>query len=236
MSKIITEQYDKELLNLNIYSKFPQMLPLIGSNYSSNFKKVLFVGESHYLPNSSNIHNNSTEWYSLDQSVLNDNEKDWINTRETAGSGINQKYNSKAFSIYRNIEKGILNSGFNPEMKDNMFRFCAFYNYFLRPAETGKSISRDELDKDKSFENIINLEKILGFEYVIFVSKLAYNDFNWYFKNRKNQLKFKYFSLPHPGCLWWNRKSKSYLNSKGESLNGKEKLIEIISENKLFEN
>ena len=115
-----------------------------------------------------------------------------------------------------------------------MFRYCAFMNYFLRPAETGVSLKRIELDQDKSFNNIIDISKILKFDCVIFVSKMAYNDFNWYIRDRKHNLNFEYFSIPHPGSAWWNRKSKAYVNSQNEQLTGKEKFIEIIHENNLF--
>jgi hypothetical protein len=73
--------------------------------------------------------------------------------------------------------------------------------------------------------------------FIVFVSNMSYEDFNWFYNNRPHHLKehhVQYFSLPHPGSKWWNKKSKSYVNKHGESLSGKEKIVEVIREYGLF--
>jgi hypothetical protein len=117
--EIYTTQFDNQLKQLDVYKRYPEMLPLIGGQYLNMAKKTLFVGESHYLPSNS-VHLEFEEWYKASSSRLNEEEKRWINTRTTSGSGVNQKYASRAFSIFRNIEKGILDSGFDPDLKDNI--------------------------------------------------------------------------------------------------------------------
>ena len=63
MKEICTDYFDKDLLELDIYNRYPQLLPLIGEQFTAFHKRVLFVGESHYLPNTSSIHNDAASWY-----------------------------------------------------------------------------------------------------------------------------------------------------------------------------
>lgn len=232
---IWTEKFDIGLQTLDIYRRYPELLPLIGTEYGQIDKKVLILGESHYLPEKSHIHLDHTTWYDSSSKDLNDTERKWIFTRQNAGNGKNQKYESKAFSIFRNIETAILE--LQPQSVDtyNLFRYTVFLNYFLRPAQTGESIVRHEMDKTRSFWNICALQSILDYEYLIFVSRIAYNDFDWYYRNVKQLDGIKYFSVPHPSSSWWNTKSLKYGYKDQPNLTGKEKFQKIVSEIGLFD-
>lgn len=234
MTQIFTTDFDDKLIEINIYKKHSQLLPLIGNNYLNQKKKVIFIGESHYLPHASQIHENSETWYNSNVSQLNLCEKEWTNTRHNAGSGVNQKYQSKAFRIYQNIEKSIINIGFTPQLMDNMFRYCCFYNYFQRPAKTGMSLNNDMNDDEVAINTFNSLVEILKFDFAFFVSRKAYHSFR---ANEKCGLYFNLhntFSLPHPGSIWWNRKSRRYLNQNYEPMTGKENFQMLLRENGIF--
>lgn len=231
---IFTTEFDEELKKILIYKQYPQLLPLIGKNYISQDKKVIFIGESHYLPKKSMIHIIDKEWYDSDWSMLNEDEIRWSNTRKNSGSGRNQKYDSKAHKIYQNIEKSILNTGFTPTNKDNVFRYCSFYNYFQRPAKTGISISNTPLDDEIAFNTFEENYNILGFTYAIFASKKAYSSFRQMKEKMNPNLEVNIFTIPHPGSVWWNRKCEKYSNEENHPISGREKFELILKKNKLF--
>jgi hypothetical protein len=234
MKEVYSTEFDDKLKQISIYRKYPQLLPLVGSHYNNQNKRVIFIGESHYLPKESTIHNQPNDWYDSNSSFLSETEKKWINTRKNSGSGKNQKYKPKAYRIYQNIEKGILNSGFNPVVKDNMFRYCSYYNYFQRPAKTGKSLNNTEKDDRVAIETFEMILSFLKFDFAFFVSKKAYNSF----QRMKNFISLPQLivikSVPHPGSVWWNRKSKKYKNSIGEKVTGREMFESLIVQFEVF--
>lgn len=198
--------YDQQLLTLLHYQHYPEMLPLVGSHYRRMNKQVLVIGESHYLRKESEGKRAVEMWYNgTAAATLDKVDRNWIHTRGTAGSGIDQKYGSKAFSIYRNVEFAIqelLTSEGLPA--DNYLRYVAFYNYFLRPAKTGLSLDLTESDEKKAYEHLVILVEILQPTHLAFVSKLAYYAF-WNFHRENPQFyRREIFGTAHPGCRWWN--------------------------------
>ena len=212
-----TKKYDKSLKKICHFQKFPEMLPWIGKDYDSrNHKKLLIIGESHYLPERSTVHKNPCKWYRLSSHKLSKREREWINTRQIIDSGRNQKWESKAHWIYRNVEL-ILKRVFKPNDTTNMFQYIAFTNYFYRPAKNGQSIELSPDDKKHSREIIQQVVSKIKPDIVCFVSTTSYEtakeDSIISFLNSR---RIKYDYTPHPTCPWWNRSCKKYGNRTGK--------------------
>ncbi len=222
---------DSHLSKLTHYGLYPQMMPLIGSHYRRMNKQVLVIGESHYLHKGCKIHLNAEEWYrGLTASKMQLFDEGWINTRMTAGSGVNQYYGAKAFTIYRNIEYA-LREVFDGEEwpRDNYFRYAAFYNYFQRPAETGVSIENDEVDDSHAYQHLGELTKILEPTHLAFVSKRAYSAF----LRKQTEGDFSeqtIFATAHPACSWWNREHRHYFNEQVEKMTSRDWFIRGVGE------
>ncbi|SER19125.1 hypothetical protein [Neolewinella agarilytica] len=198
--------YDQQLSILPHYHHYPEMLPLIGSHYRQMNKQVLVIGESHYLRKDSEEKRTVASWYDGSAAaMLDDEDRSWIHTRGTAGSGINQRYGSRAFSIYRNVENAIKDLIKNEDVQeDNYLRYVAYYNYFLRPAKTGLSLDLTPQDRLRAYEHIVALVDILQPTHLAFVSKLSYNAF-WKFHGESPKFyRREIFGTAHPGCPWWN--------------------------------
>jgi hypothetical protein len=198
--------YDPQLLALPHYHHYSQMLPLIGSHYRRMNKQVLVIGESHYLRKESEGKRAPAPWYDgTAAAMLDDADRNWIHTRGTAGSGENQKYGSKAFSIYRNVEYAIKELLVGEDLPvDNYLRYTAYYNFFQRPAETGKSLDLTDTDKLKAYEHLVALVGILEPTHLAFVSKLAYRAFWAVHKDFPQFYLREIFGTAHPSCRWWN--------------------------------
>ncbi|MDH5682389.1 MAG: hypothetical protein OEZ36_12440 [Spirochaetota bacterium] len=228
-----TESYNDQFQEIEHYKKMPQMMPWVGKSYGDdNVKKILFIGESHYLDLDSEIHKKSKLWYSSSSQELIPKEKDWTNTVLNINEGKNRKYPSSAqFSIYGNIEKVILEL-YNPTDTENMLQYCAFYNYFQRPAqEKGQSIIYDSKDLEVADEVFLKIVKTIRPEYIFVTSSKVWP----YVKEKSKELEIISDFSPHPGCAWWNRRAKKYgTNSDGKYLNGKGKVIIFLKEHSVF--
>lgn len=198
--------FDPELLKLRHYQFYPEMLPLIGSHYQRMNKQVLVIGESHYLRKESEGKREPVSWYDGTATTkLDQEDRNWIHTRGTAGSGKKQKYGSKAFSIYRNVEYAIKELLVGEDLlTENYLSYVAFYNYFLRPAKTGLSLDLTEADKLKAYEHITTLVAILQPTHLAFVSKLSYHAFWELHKENPQFYRREIFGTAHPDCSWWN--------------------------------
>jgi len=251
--KNFTTKFDEELLDIGIdgdepgfYSYFPQMLPWIGCEYeSSRFKRLLIIGESHYLPDDADEDLLDPDiWYNQDH-------KDYYSVGEEIEQNTNTRtfvslghWSSRAHSIYREPERLIKNlitrnSKQTENETGNALRYVAYYNYFLRPAKKGQSIKQilippnnaeemgvDEKYADDTFRELVGIIKP---DFVYFLSKFAYDT---YMKNNKTVYNFKSDYSPHPCCAWWNRK---HINYHEKILSGKEKMIEFLVSNRVFE-
>ncbi|TXF89250.1 hypothetical protein FUA23_10895 [Neolewinella aurantiaca] len=228
--------YDQDLLLLPHYQNYPQMLPLIGSHYRRMNKQVLVIGESHYLRKESEGKREPVSWYDGTATTkLDQEDRNWIHTRGTAGSGIDQKYGSKAFSIYRNVEYAIKELLEGEDLPTNNYlRYTAYYNYFLRPAKTGLSLDLTAEDKTQAYNHLVALVGILQPTHLAFVSKLAYRAF-WDF-HQESELFFIHdvFGTAHPGCRWWNSIHKHDFWGEKERMTSRDWFLKRVG--KLFVN
>jgi hypothetical protein len=222
------------------YRHTPQMMPWVGEEYDGDgHKKILFIGQSHYLPDSADKKLFTVDgWYEQEENSLNPDgeEYDWTNTRVIISQ---RNWSSKAHGIYRDIDKAIrevANVKKPPYIGcDNMFRFVAFYNYFLRPASKGTSFKNIIQDKDKEIakDAVNDIIGLLKPDYIYFLSKFAWETFC------KNDLKHPDISniivdySPNPSSSWRNRKNFK-LNNEGELLSGHQKLIAFLKQNEVF--
>lgn len=234
-------RFDHKLIqSVPYYSTFPQLLPLIGEQFGQHGKRLLLIGESHYLPTLDEtgreitIHHDDETWYGANESLLDATQKKWLNTRANAGSGHCQQYWSKAYTIYRNIEYAILESGFQPADRTNMFQYVAYANYFLRPARTGVSLNVTGRDSQVSYETLQHLVRILHLEYLYFTSQLAWQSFQYIHGDTDHLDGARMRVFPHPGSAWWNRRSKAYPDRSGAPQTGKEVFISSLKEDQIF--
>jgi hypothetical protein len=247
-----SKDFNYQFLKINHFYRYSQLRPWIGKHYGhKSIKKFLIIGESHYLPRGSKIQKSRKKWYSSRKALLNDEEIGWTHTAGIINDAEYQYYRESGHRIYLNIESAILQSGFNPKNTISMFMYCAFYNYFQRPAEKiGESIVANDYDKRVAFEVFKEIIHIIKPKYVIFASVLAWKSF-WE-QNEKEDM--KYFQLDknnefaytknklivmtytsHSSCPSWNKKAMSYrFHAHGRKLTGKERFIKFIKEYKIF--
>ncbi|KAA6345361.1 hypothetical protein EZS27_007078 [termite gut metagenome] len=74
------------------------------------------------------------------------------------------------------------------------FKYCAGYNYYLRPATNAKSIKDTVLDNEIAINTLQEIIKILQPNFVIFFSKKSCNSF----QKKCENVEFKAFV--HPAC------------------------------------
>lgn len=154
MSIYCSTEFDERFAHIDHYRIFPEMLPWVGVNYALSFKKLLVVGESHYLPTGRTVHHDSEGWYRRSNELQLD-ELRGIKTRGTIGNGIginpSKSWKIKSKTIYRNVERALLNSTMFNVAPQTAFTEVAFMNYFQRPGHTsGDSIHVNQLDKEVS--------------------------------------------------------------------------------------
>lgn len=139
-------------------------------------------------------------------------------------------------------------------LKSERLMNCAFMNFFQRPAkESGKSIQHDKDDIKAAGDTLKAVCEILKPAKIFFVSSRAYKAF-WDIYIKENKLKWEGAKnscnaiqmigsfnnsiighSSHPGCSWWNRKSKNYTKKNGGDNNTGKKAFEyFISDGFLF--
>jgi len=232
--KYYSQEFDTLLNKIDIYNRFP-FLPFVGSNYSKSKIKILYLGESHYLPiDVTNKTPVDDSWYhkQLSDFKLNDEAKRWLSPRLIIDeSVIKSNKQNKSHSIFTNIGKEMSNI-YKLENYNEAMKTISFYNYFLRPAELkGKSIKNTIKDDKFAFKHLIKMNGILKPDAIIFASRKAFIAFHSSLKNGNdtiNEIVNKIYSIPHPGCRWWNKKSKSYAFNNSGPLTGKEKFQEVL--------
>ena len=228
-SERFDNSFDIQLQSLTHYQRFPQMMPLIGSHYRRMNKRILVIGESHYLERDSSIHLDAHKWYhNTTINDLTETERGWSHTRDTSGSGMNQKYHAKSFTIYRNVEKALRDVLSGEDIStDSYFRYAAFYNYFQRPAQTGISVANVDLDDEYAYQHLQQLQQVIQADQFAFVSKRAYHSF----LHRYQAADFPdvdTFATAHPACSWWNRVHKHYHYDQVEQMTSREWFIKRV--------
>ena len=221
LKNIEIEVEGKKLL---VFERFPNFIPYIGEEYGSgNHKKLLLIWESYYTTKSvPEILEKPSSWYfdAKDDEIekifgnkKNHYEHHWNFASKMHKDGIDRKS-----PTFQNVEK-ILDKF---SIDKNSFKYCAGYNYYLRPALDSSSIKSDKLDEEVARETLKAIIQVLEPDAVIFFSKKA----NASFKPYRVELEhIKYKAFVHPASAWWNRKS-----GKEPQKTGKKRFEEFIEE------
>lgn len=191
--------YDEELLQIDVFQRYPELLPFIGGEFGREYPRVLFVAESHYLPPESTAHLDPKVWYASRSNKLCPRERSWINTRNIVSRGYGHRWKSKGHTIYQNMDRALVEAGV--KKSDNSFQFFAFMNAFQRPAVTGDSLKVCSLDVESAVSTIKNVLNIIDPQHLCFVSRKAY-------RLVAPTLPISSDGTPHPASPWWNRRSK----------------------------
>lgn len=220
-----TTEFDKLFKkNITHYKQHKQMIPFVGKHWGK-YKKLLIIGESHYLPKKSKK-STIKNWYTLPTSDLTEDEIGWTSTAKIVDEY--QKWNEKAYEIYRQLNSAIMKSGFEPENTENMFQYVSFMNFFQRPAQnTGDSIIHN--DEDVLIANTVlkGVCSIINPDYIFFVSSMAYP-----LSNEIEGVTVGHSC--HPACKWWHVKVKKYsFATPKRPLSGKESFIKFIRKNEI---
>lgn len=212
--------YDEALEALDIFKRYPSLLPFIGEKYQEAESKVLFIGASHYLPEKYNGVS-TLEWYNknLDEYGFDEETIYWIYTRQ-----VMDQYPAPMYKEFLDVYAEVF------EVEDAR-PYIAFYNYFLRPSEKeGQSINVYPKDSKIAFSTFLKINEILQPDKIIFVSKKAHKDFCKHTRNKSNfeQLSQLVESVPHPSSPHWNWNPKMKKLPKCSCLTGKANLISIL--------
>lgn len=186
------------------------MTPFVGARFHDRLQPtILLVGESHYLPTSSTVHLDELAWYAGSAEALSSMEVAWISTAQIVRSACDGRFKSKAFSIWRNSFKTINDHG--PRYRDfvQVAEDLAFYNFFLRPARTGRSIQAGRLDVELANEAFDHWCRELRPTLVVFLSALARKAL------RPGNVNVPITVVPHPTSRWWYRRSRAYGGKAG---------------------
>lgn len=222
-----TGEYDDQLLKIEHYRRYPNMLPWVGKYYGSKYPKTIFVGESHYLPDESTAQLDIAKWYNSTQEKLRKQELEWINTREVVRNNFdnNPIWQRPAAVMY---ELGVL----PPPKSQNVLEYFAFFNFFQRPAEkTGKGIAISDEDHTRANDVFRENLRILKPSVVIFLSMLAWNN-----SERQSLPDIRFDFVPHPGSRWWNMPAEGYAINRSGPLTGSERFRRLVKAHLLTRN
>ena len=214
-NKLFSEQLRQIKIDVNdnhqkfaVFERFSDFAPFVAEHYGSD-KKILLIWESYYTTSSKSwdIINFPEKWYFDSPQADIDGIKEFAKVKEKEEycrhwnfaskmhpKGIDRK--SRTFSNVENILKKYFPKEKNP------FEFCAGYNFYLRPAETSKTIGEKSIDNEIAAKTLKEVIRILTPEYVVFFSKKSYEEFKDY-KKEFPTVVFKAFT--HPACRWWNK-------------------------------
>ncbi len=151
----------QQLKNIDIYKRYPQMIPNVGENYKK--KKLLLSCESYYFPTKPRAKGDTNHeryreyckpswWYSHDHTQVKDDEHtiplDWIDIGKL--KLCERKDKPRPWVA---LAEGIIASGSWEEFsgknsddeksQEQALGFCAVMNYFPRPADQSKTFRMD---------------------------------------------------------------------------------------------
>jgi hypothetical protein len=195
---------------MRFYQQYPMMKPFVGARFRDERQPaILLVGESHYLPPASTVHLDEASWYAGTAEALSETEASWISTAQIVRAACAERFKNKAYSIWRNSFKTINDHG--PRYPDvvQVAEDVAFYNFFLRPARTGRSIRVGPLDLERANEAFAHWCRELRPTLVVFLSALAHRSL------RAGDTTLPISVVPHPASQWWYRPSMAYGGKSG---------------------
>jgi hypothetical protein len=186
------------------------MKPFIGKEFGTALPRLLLIGESHYFPRASTCHMDPTIWYSSDAAKLNDTERGWIDTPGLIKDSREDGFSNRAHSIWRNSFQVLNDYGPKFAAFDEVTDHIAFYNFFQRPAYEGDSLAPTNDDFRAANDTYAQVISEVSPTAVVFLSRLAHNHISPH-----SQTLSQTIVVPHPGCVWWNRRAKKYGNRAG---------------------
>lgn len=201
-----------------IFNRFPELVPTFPGNFldkERKHKSLLLIAESNYFDDR-DIGNSdfldADKWYLCpDAKLIPEYRKKDVST------DIGYNTFDKVFVIMcKVLEENHIEHG------SRLLDEAGFYNYFLRPAYNNgktKGFKPQAIDKKVAGEALEEILRIAAPELVIFLSKLAFKEFEIYRSARQldfGNMIFKHVS--HPASYWWNRGGGIYGKCKFENL------------------
>ena len=214
--------FNPELLKINHYQYYPQMIPFVGKNYKET--RLLVIAESHYLPPKTEDFDPeklSNAWYEYGKNpipeIWENNPGKTVNLKEQVDSFNSENYEKKTYPAENSwcwvdytwtakivaavdwnngghrIYKVLREAFKENNRKIERLEDCAFMNFFQRPAqESGKSIVHKTKDIEVAGDTLQAVCKILEPTKIFFVSSRAYEAFCAYINNKEHLLKWEW--------------------------------------------
>lgn len=167
-----------------VFVRFPELVPAWGNHFwreDRAHKKMLLIGESNYFNDADIPYSDflqPQEWYRHPDAKL---------IPEYRKTDVGNWKTYKTFTWVYDCMNRILDENHIEHEKDALCE-SAFYNYFLRPAyNTGrkKQFVPQPVDLDVAGEALTGIIRVLEPELIVFLSKLAYNSFLNYCKEKE---------------------------------------------------
>ena len=214
--------FDDLLLKVEHYSRYPNLLPWVGTGYRATPLKLLILGESHYLPEQVVYHLDPEAWYA-GVDLPADNSVAWMRTRGVVAKGLETNWKGKSKTIFRRLSVSLAEAGFSNGAAP--FSRLAYMNYFQRPAEvTGDSIRVSDLDRKVSAKVLEEVAQVLQPHAIVFCTKLAWNAaVSQELIESLRGAGRVVDHTPHPGSAWWYRTAR-----KRQGRNGHEVFLDIL--------
>lgn len=182
--------FNPELLKINHYQYYPQMIPFVGKNYKET--RLLVIAESHYLPPKTEDFDPeklSNAWYEYGKNPIPktaENALYWVDYTWTAKIVAADRWNNKGHKIFKILQKSL---------KSERLMNCAFMNFFQRPVPKEGASMKDFItpyDIEVAGDTLQAVCKILEPTKIFFVSIMAYNAFYAYINNKEHPLKWEW--------------------------------------------
>ena len=216
MSEYRDISFNPELLKIEHFKHYPQMIPFVGKKYKDT--RLLIIAESHYLPPKTKDFDPEkffADWYDYGKNPIpetwNDKNNGLVYLKKQVDSFNSENYENKEYLKenyycwvdYTWTAKIIAAIDWNRRgghsiylriedvLKSERLMNCAFMNFFQRPAkESGKSIEYNKDDIKAAGDTLKAVCEILKPAKLFFVSSRAYEAFWAYINNKENQLKW----------------------------------------------
>ena len=201
-----------------IFNRFPELVPTFPANFNGKERKhksMLLIAESNYfkdydIANSDFL--DADKWYLCpDAKLIPEYRKRDVST------DIGYTTFDKVFNIMcKVLEENHIEHG------SRLLDEAGFYNYFLRPAyDNGETrgFSPQAIDKEVAGEALEGILRIANPELVVFLSKLAFREFEIYRRVKQADFGNMIFDhVSHPASIWWNRDDGKYGKRRFENL------------------
>lgn len=209
-----TVEFDASLATIDHYTKYPTLMPWIGSSYSKEMPRILVIGESHYLDKGVDYHHDEIAWYA--GITIPATDARWVNTREIISNGIGSTWRERSKLIYKNIDSALASC---VGAAAPTFSQIAFMNYFQRPAQsTGESLVVGPLDRSISAATLTAVASVITPDLIIFCSGLAWRTAKLDGTLDVLSSRTLVRRAVHPSSRWWHVKMKKYDGRSGREM------------------